>query len=262
MASIIRYIYGKKRGLGKTSLNTAFAIWEMRDKQNYENGLAEIELLESEMGRTFERPTQPHFVYSDYEINDNGKYTLGVSTYPFNPFRFKLPNKNSRYDIFPPGSFFHINEAQTKYNSRKFKKFAMEVSGAYEGSRHPGFTLTLDGLGLTSIDSKIRDIVDEFILVKEMHSETFYNRTVKTTWTCLLFTDIESAEKYETTKDDSLGELVTYTFDLGSIFDCYKQRGNKKAFYRGAEDKDFEYRTWDEIDDSFMLPEEDFHDKG
>lgn len=262
MASIIRYIYGKKRGLGKTSLNTAFAIWEMRDKQNYENGLAEIKILESEMGRTFKRPTQPHFVYSDYEIQDNGKYSKGLSTYPFNPFRFKLPNNKSRYDIFPPGSFFHINEAQTKYNSRKFKKFAMEVSGAYEGSRHPGFTLTLDGLGLTSIDSKIRDIVDEFILVKKMEHEFIYNRIVKTIWTCLFFNDIESAEKYEQTKDDSLGELVTYTYDFGCIFDNYNQRGNKKAFYRGAEKKDFEYKTWDEIDDSFMLQEEDFLDIG
>ena len=257
--STLRLIYGKKRGLGKTSLNTAFAIWEMFDKNNYINCLSEIELLKCEMGREFKLPTQPHCVFSDYEIWDNCKYSRGLSTYPFNPYKFKLPNKKSAYDIYPPGSFFHINEVQTKYNSRKFKKFTMAVSGAYESSRHPNFTITMDGLGLTSVDSKIRGIVDEFILVLSMDHEYLFGRVVKTTWHCLVFSDIESAEAYESTKDSKLGIPTDYTFDYGCIFSCYKSRGNKKAFYLNADDHDFEYKKWDDIDESFMLPTDDFY---
>ena len=232
--SILRYIYGKKRGLGKTSLNTAFAIFEMHDKNNFINTMNEIAILESELSRTFKRPTQPHIVYSDYEIKDNCKYSKGYSSYPFSPYKFKLPNKKSEYSIFPPGSFFHINEAQTKYNSRKFKKFTMAVSGAYEGSRHPNFTITMDGLGLTSIDSKIRSIVDEFILVLGMEHEFFNNRIVKTTWHCIIFDDISNAEEFEKSKDFSLGIEHDFVFEFGCIFNCYNARGNKKAFYRGA----------------------------
>lgn len=258
---VIRFIYGNKRGVGKTSLNTAFAIWEMRDINNYRSCLAEIDVLESELNRPFKRPIQPHSVYSDYEINDNCKYSQGLTTYPFNPYRFKLPNDKSSYDIFPPGSFFHINEAQTKYNSRNFKKFAMAVSGAYEGSRHPNFTITLDGLGLTSIDLKIRSIVDEFINVQGMRHTFQFSRIVKTTWHCIVFNDLVTAEEYEKTHDESLGEVREYIFDLGCIFNCYKCRGNKLAFYRDAKTKDFEYKLWDEIDDNFMLPEDDFYNK-
>lgn len=59
---VIRFIYGNKRGVGKTSLNTAFAIWEMFGIDNYRSCLAKIDVLES-----------------DYEINDNCKFSQGLT---------------------------------------------------------------------------------------------------------------------------------------------------------------------------------------
>ena len=261
--SVIRFIYANERGVGKTSLNTVFALNEMRDRQAYEQSLAEIDLLEQELDRTFKRPPtiQPHFVYSDYEIRDNHKYSRGYVSWPFNPFKFKLPNKQSQYSIFAPGSFFHISEAQTKYNSRKFKKFMVAVSASYEGSRHAGFTITLDGLGLTSIDSKIRKIVDEFICVLGTEHSMYDGRIVGTTWHCRVFDNIVDAESYDSTHNDKLGTLVDYSFTYGKIFNCYKSRNNKLAFYRDASDHDFEYLSWDEIDSDFMLPPDDYYEK-
>ncbi len=259
--SVIRFIYGNKRGLGKTSLNTVFALQEMRDRHLYENSMAEIDLLEQELNRKFKRPTQAHFVYSDYEIIDNYKYGKGYHSWPFNPFKFKLPTKKSVYSIFPPGSCFHISEAQTKYNSRKFKKFMDAVSSAYESSRHPGFTITLDGLGLTSVDLKIRKIVDEFYLVLSMEPILYDGRTIGTIHHCRVFDNLEEAEAYDTTPNDSLGQLVDVSFLDGNVFNCFNSRGNKLAFYRDAYDHDFEYLGWDEIDDKFLLPPDDFYDK-
>ena len=262
MSQII-FIYSNHRGVGKTSLNTAFALQEMYDSNLYENSMAEIDLLEQELARNFKRPTtQKHFIYSDYEIIANHRKGHGERTWPFNPFTFKLPTKRSSYSIFPPGSFFHINEAQTKYNSRKFKTFMQEVSSAYEASRHPGFTIVLDGLGLTSIDLKIRRLVDLFIMPLEVKHETYDGRIIRTVWHCRIFENLEDAEKYEVTGDSQLGEQKDYSFDWGNIYNCYKMRGNKLAFYRDAKDHDFEYLSWEEIDDNFMLPPKDYYEKG
>ena len=245
--SLIRIIYGKKRGVGKTSLNTKFAIDEMFDKNNYIDCFNEIKQLECEMGRKFKLPTQPHCVFSDYDIRDNCKYSKGYKTYPFNPYKFKLPSNRSSYSIFPPGSFFHINEAQTKYNSRKFKKFADEVCLAYESSRHPGFTITMDGLGLDSIDKRIRHIADEFIFVDDIKHEFWNGQIVKTIWTCYVCFDWVTAERFEDTYDLNLCQKIEYSFDYGNIFNCYKSRGNKKRFYDVPKGVDFEYRDWDDI---------------
>lgn len=261
--SVIRFIYSNKRGVGKTALNTVFALNEMRDRNAYKQSLAEIDLLEQELNRTFKRPPlyRPHFVYSDYEIRDNHKYSKGYKSWVFDPFKLKLPTKKSKYSIFAPGSFFHISEAQTKYDSRKFKKFMNAVSAAYESSRHPGFTITLDGLGLTSIDSKIRKIVDEFYLVEKVQHQTYDGRIVASTWFCRFFDNIVDAEAFDTSHDEKLGTEINISFDLGMIYNCYNNRGNKLAFYRDAVDHDFEYLDWSEIDDKFLLPPEDYYEK-
>lgn len=259
--SVIRFIYSNVRGVGKTSLNTVFALNEMLDRNAFLNSMQEISILEQELKRTFKKPTQPHFVYSDYEINDNHKYSKGYSSWPFNPFKFKLPNNQSEYDIYAPGSFFHISEAQTKYDSRKFKKFMNAVSSAYESSRHAGFTITLDGLGLTSIDLKIRKIVDEFILVESLEHSLYDGRIVKSTWHCRIFNNLNDAETYDDSHNETLGVLTDITFDYGVIFNCYNSRNNKLSFYKNANDHDFQYLDWCEIDENFMLAPTDFYDK-
>lgn len=259
MESKIIYIYGRKRGIGKTSLNTCFAIQEMLDSDLFQESLFEIESLKAKYNRDFTLPDVPHFIFSNYAISYTSPYGEVVKTWGFDPLKFKWPGPNEEYDIFAPGSHFHITECQTVYNSRMFKKFSKSVYALYEASRHVGFSVTLDGLGLDTIDKRIRSIVDFFITTIDFQQTVYEGRIVSSTWKCLVFDNIYSAEQYEQTKDISFGQQVDYTFDTGCIFDCYDSRQNKHLYYRDALEKDFSFVSSDEFENVNLVPTKEFY---
>lgn len=259
MESKIIYIYGRKRGIGKTSLNTCFAIQEMLDESLYQESLLGIEELKEKYKRDFTLPDVPHFVFSNYSITYVSPYGEKVKSWGFDPLKLKWPAEGEEYDIFAPGSHFHITESQTVYNSRMFKKFSKAVYALYEASRHVDFSITLDGLGLDSIDKRIRSIVDYFITPIDFQQTIYEGRIVASTWKCLVFDNIYSAEQYEQTKNVSLGQIVEYTFDFGCIFDTYDSKQNRHLYYKDAGNKDFAFQSSDEFENVSLVPTKDFY---
>lgn len=257
---MITIIFGKP-GVGKTALNTYFAIQNMMDRRRYFNCVNDINGMNAE-GYNFSLPPLPHTVFSNYTIFNRSRYCSGIFTYLFNPYKFSLPNDDIEFELLPPYSSYHITEGQTVLNSRKSKNFRSCVSGAYENHRHIDLDIFIDMQRPKLADVNIRELVSNFIAVLALtHKTDSMGRIISSTWYTLEFDDWSLVEKYLSTKDENLGVAKTYTFE-GNIFICYNSKCNKCKFYQMGYNKDFKYILSSESDKISLVAPSNFYEKG
>ena len=260
----ITIIFGQK-GAGKTSLNTAFALWEMAINERYKCCLSAIDELCRGKGRKYSYPPQAHCVYSspNYSIKNNWKYGHGdLVSYTYSPYEFNLPNERIDYEIYPEYSSFHLMEGQSALNSRDSKNFPDETSRAYENERQPSYLIFIDCQRLQLIDLNVRKIVDNFIcpifLEHEYNSVGFMTKTIFHT---ICFKTTAQAEAFENDDKTDNGILVDFVFDGGCIFNCYDSVSSKKLYF--DTDKDFKFvLSNDESVPISILPPKNYKKKG
>lgn len=233
----IRVIAGKF-GVGKGVTNTIIAIDEMRNKILYKNTCYAINQLIAKQSRPFNFPTQEHIVFSNYPITDRGK-----KSYDFDPEKFMLPNNEFDFDIFPPFSCFHIEEAQTgSFSAYEWGNFPSPALMAFSRIRHPKFTFTLDMQFIENLNKNLRRFAFEYIIPLNLdHEINCMNKIINTTSKCAVFFDYNKALAFQDSQDLKLvEEFRNYSFK-GNIYNHYDSYSKKDEFYKVNNNKNFNY---------------------
>lgn len=234
----IRVIAGKF-GVGKGVTNTIIAINEMRNRKIYKNACLSINELIKTKTRHFNFPPQEHVVFSNYSIRDRDK-----KNYDFDPEKFMLPNNEFDFEIFPPHSCFHIEEAQTGiFSAYEWGKFPSPALMAFSRIRHPKFTFTLDMQFIENVNKNIRRFAFEYIIPIELeHKKNCLNQISETISHCVVFSDYNRALAFEDSQNLKLAEeFRDYKF-LGNIYNHYDSFSKKEQFYDIKNDKDFKFK--------------------
>lgn len=132
-----------------------------------------------------------------------------------------LPNGETNYKYFPPGSAIFIDEAQNYFNSKGDIK--REVSAFFEQHRHNYLDIWLATQRGILINKDIRGICQDFKQILSLENEvSIFGTITQTTWHVKEFTEKYEFEKYLDTDgaDDCKCDVMTY-INKGNIFDCY-----------------------------------------
>ena len=233
----IRVIFGKF-GKGKGTLNSIFAVGEMKDIQRYRNCLASIKYLEKKLGRPFTNPPQEHTVYANFDL----KYKL-KERYEFDPDRFMLPNEENDFDIYPPYSCFHVEEGQSgTFCSYDWSKFPKAALLAFARVRHPHYLFTIDLQFLNNLNKNLRRFAFEYLTPLNIENKkNCLNILCETKVLVGVFTSYERAETFEETQDlELVEEFRVYKHD-GNIYRCFDSHSKLLDFFEVDKNKDFSY---------------------
>jgi len=233
----IRVIAGKF-GVGKGVTNSIIAINEMRDKNIYNNSITAINELNKSKNREYKTPPQNHVVFSNYTINDRNNHS-----YDFDPEKFMLPNEEFDYEIFPPYSCFHIEEAQAgSFSAYEWGNFPAPALMAFSRIRHPKIVFTMDMQFIENINKNLRRFAFEYIIPLELeHKKNCLNKIITTISHCAVFFDYNKALAFQDSQDKNLvEEFRDYTFN-GNIYNHYNSYSKQEEFYNTDNKKDFIY---------------------
>lgn len=240
---MITIIFGAP-GVGKTALNTYFALQHLDRKQAWEDVKSSQAIVQrlNNGGYNFTLPVK-HLVYSDYPITYKAYDCAPRESFLVNGFRLGLPNEQHEVSLLPPGAFIHLSEGQRYFNSRMSTSLSDFVSRFYEMHRHYGLTIYIDVQRSQLIDINIREVAARFIEVQSMKHKFDRNGFVKRSeWITREFDSSYELDKYfEDGKPASIGKNVKYVFK-GNIFDYYNSENCFPAFLaRTDETTDFSY---------------------
>jgi hypothetical protein len=246
---MITQIFGGP-GTGKTSLMTVFALEHMTGLNRFREVRACNGLISTMNKSGYNFSVPEHLVFSNYHIGCRN----GQSSYIVDPFRLGMPKVHSFFpltsfgvgrqkfyevDLIPPGAFLFIDEGQEVYNSHK--DLPPFVSRFYEKHRHIDLNIMIASQRDMLIHINIREIVQRFILVKDLvHERNKIGLIERSIWKYYEFCDSNSVSRFNDTGDKRFlsgqGEKV---FE-GNIFRHYDSRGCFPMFFNGAENgKDF-----------------------
>lgn len=225
----ITIICGKPR-VGKTALNTCFAIWEMQvnGATRLQRSKEKIEVLNAKYKSGLTAPATPP-IYTNYAARFNIGYKQYVEPYRVNPACLCLENEEIPVQYIAPYGELHVTEGQDYWNSRDSAKFPRYVSMWFETHGHFNLDIYIDVQRAKLIDLNIRKLATKIIEVRKMvHTVDARNKILRTAWYCKEFANTQD---YETYDSGGYAPYITtrYVYE-GNIFENYDSRSCEGDF--------------------------------
>lgn len=235
---MIIIICGKPR-VGKTALNTCFAIWEMQSNGSVRLKRS-IEKIKSLSGGNcpLTLPTIPP-IYTNYDARFHIGYKKYIEPYRVNPLYIGLPNDDMPTMPIAPYGELHITEGQNYWNSRESATFPRYISKWFETHGHFHLDIYIDVQRAKLIDLNVRKLANKIIEVQRMvHIKDVYGRILRTVWYCKEFSDTAEYEIYDNGGNGSY-TVTKYVYE-GNIFENYNSHSCELEFMP-TQGKDFLY---------------------
>lgn len=256
---MITIVFGPPKNF-KTFYLTCKALEIMKDKERYKNCLKESDKLFTKQGLKFIL-NRGHCIFSNFQIVNCCHAGGNKESFAVNPYTLCLPNSEIPFTLIPPYSAIFIMEGQSYYNSRKSKKFRMEVIQFFANHGHAHFDIFIDTHRPGALDLYVRDLAARIVTVLDV-KQKFDNRgrLEETKLYLLEFTDIATAESYCDSGNKQLGKKIVEIYK-GNIFRCYNAFENLNAFYKGCGPENINYLSWEKVDSNFLLPPQNYYEK-
>lgn len=236
-------------GEGKTSLATLFAIMRMGGY----NALRDITRLKQYI-RSHNRSLNEevlslpllknHLVYSDYNIFYRQEWQRPVRNKFIDGWNIGYANRHHKTDYLPPYSTIILDEAQMYFDCHRDSGYVppwvVNYYAQHRHNYHPDIIMTAQRA--VSIAKAIRGLCQRFIFpVKLSHKEDKYGNIIYSRWDCIEFSNTDSAEKFNDSKNNiEDGRKTSYEY-WGNIFSCYNSFGYHKYFLEGRDGQNFYY---------------------
>lgn len=243
-------IVSAQQGAGKSSLVASICnnIYNY-GKAHYLDTNAHILYLNKRLGYKLNRAPQSHYIYS----TKNFRITLGKKmescTYDLDPERIGVPDGTDKYQYFPFGSYLIIDEADSYYPCREWRKTTQNFIDFLKYNRHNNLTIILICQVVDNLELKIRQLATkQFVVLSSVFAPKkflFWTIGFNSKFQFLLLENQKNAQ-YENLK--ALGykvkppaiRICKYRYK-GDIRTKYNHRAGEALFLYGADKNNYEY---------------------
>ncbi len=146
-----------EEGSGKTLLSVCIAVGRMlRGPIDCWKSYERVEEF-NKLGYKFSTDYE-HLVFSNFEINCEGTKIPTFKNYDVDPFRIGLYCDEYQFDLFPPGTEFHLTEAHLIFNAYMWQYVRPEVTGYWTTTRQYDINLVADTNQPNKIVNTVREL--------------------------------------------------------------------------------------------------------
>ena len=239
-----------EQGAGKSSLvasivNNIFKYGTSR----YETTNQFLRYLNQKFGYSLHKAPQPHYIYS----TKNFRISLGKKgeycTYDLDPGRIGVPDGTAHYQYFPFGSTLVIDEADSYFPCREWRKTSQNFIDFLKYNRHNGLTIIMICQCVSNLELKIRELAtSQFVVLSSSFEPRKFLFWTFGFWSKFKFLYLHNQKnaQYEVLK--TMGYKVSppkireckYRYK-GDIRQRYNHQAGIALFLYGADANDYEY---------------------